>query len=373
MALIIRRESKYTVVEMAERRIKNIFSNGLPVYMSFSGGKDSLALATLVYNLIQRGEINPEQLTVNFIDEEAIYPCIEQTVKEWRKKFLLVGAKFNWYCVEVIHFNALNSLTMDETFICWDREKKDVWVRPMPSFAITEHPLLRAREETYQSFLERIESDGITITGVRAAESLQRLTYLSYAKRKDRLHPIYDWKDGDVWLYLYENNVKIPDVYLYMYQTGKSRADLRVSQFFSSDTVGALVRMNEYYPDLMERITRREPNAYLVALYWDSEMFRRSTRKRKELEKHVEQKDYKSEVMRLLSNIPENFPTKRQQVVAKYYKRLMLKIDGIATEKHYKKIYEALIGGDPKLRTYRAIYQQVFRDYYEELSKNERG
>lgn len=370
---IIRRESKYTVVEMAERRIKNIFSNGLPVYMSFSGGKDSLALATLVYNLIQSGEINPEQLSINFIDEEAIYPCVERTVKEWRKKFLLTGAKFNWYCVEVLHYNALNSLTTDETFICWDREKRDVWVRPMPPFAITEHPLLRAREETYQSFLERIESDGITITGVRVYESLQRLKNLAHAKRKDKLYPIYDWKDADVWLYLYENNVEIPEVYLYMYQTGKSRPQLRVSQFFSSDTVSALVRMNEFYPDLMERVKRREPNAYLVALYWDSEMFRRSTRKRNELEKNIEKKDYKAEVLRLLSNIPENFPAKRQQEVAKTYKKSMLRFDGFATEKHYKLIYEALIGGDPKLRTLRAIFQAVYADYSKELMKNERS
>ena len=39
---------------------------------------------------------------------------------------------------------------------------------------------------------------------------------------------------------------------------------------FSIDTARNLVKMDEYYPGLMERITRREPNAYLAALYWDS-------------------------------------------------------------------------------------------------------
>lgn len=43
--------------------------------------------------------------------------------------------------------------------------------------------------------------------------------------------------------------------------------------------------MNEYYPDLMERIIRREPNAYLAALYWDSEMFGRSSKNRRAIEK----------------------------------------------------------------------------------------
>lgn len=59
----------------------------------------------------------------------------------------------------------------------------------------------------------------------------------------------------------------IPDIYLYLWQAGTRKGQLRVSQFFSVDTARSLVKMNEYYPDLMERVTRREPNAYLAALY----------------------------------------------------------------------------------------------------------
>lgn len=40
------------VVEAAKIRIQNVFRNGLPVYMSFSGGKDSLCLSQIVMNLI---------------------------------------------------------------------------------------------------------------------------------------------------------------------------------------------------------------------------------------------------------------------------------------------------------------------------------
>ena len=76
-------------------------------------------------------------------------------------------------------------------------------------------------------------------------------------------------------------NVDIPEIYLFLWQSGTRKGQLRVSQFFSIDTAKSLVKMNEYYPDLMERIVRREPNAYLAALYWDSEMFGRSTAARK--------------------------------------------------------------------------------------------
>lgn len=133
------------VIKAAERRIINVFNNGLPVYMSFSGGKDSLCMAQLINNLVQRGKIDPKQLTVQFIDEEAIFPCIEKKVHEWRKKFMLMGAKFEWYCVECKHFNCFNELSNDETFILFDRYKKDVWIRQPPSFAIRDHPLLRPR------------------------------------------------------------------------------------------------------------------------------------------------------------------------------------------------------------------------------------
>jgi len=86
--------SDIDVVTAARQRIKNVFSNGVPVYLSFSGGKDSIVLADLTYKLIQAGEINPSQLTVLFVDEEAIFDSIEATTKAWRKKFLLAGAKF---------------------------------------------------------------------------------------------------------------------------------------------------------------------------------------------------------------------------------------------------------------------------------------
>lgn len=121
---IKRCESSIDVVKAAKIRIRNVFQNGLPVYMSFSGGKDSLCMAQLVMELVQAGEINPAQLTVQFIDEEAIFPCMEDKVKEWRKKFMLIGAKFEWYCLEVNTTTALMSCpTMKLLFVGTDIKK----------------------------------------------------------------------------------------------------------------------------------------------------------------------------------------------------------------------------------------------------------
>lgn len=373
-----RRESSIDVVKAAEIRITNVFNNGLPVFMSFSGGKDSLCMAQLVYNLVQRGKVNPSQLVVQFIDEEAIFPCIEKTVKNWRKRFILMGAKFEWYCLEVRHYNCFNELSNDESFICWDREKEDVWVRQPPSFAIRSHQLLKPRVETYQDFLPRTCQSGITMTGIRTAESVQRLQNIATMTRagktmtaKHQIFPIYDWTNNDVWLYLLNEHVEIPDIYLYLWQAGTRKGQLRVSQFFSIDTARSLVKMNEYYTDLMERVIRREPNAYLAALYWDSEMFGRNSATRRSIEADSDKKDYKAELIKMFNNMDVYFTTEHKRQIASKYRNFFIRVAPIATEKDYKIIYEGLISGDPKLRTYRALFQRIYGRYISEAKREE--
>ena len=206
---IKRLKSSIDIVEAAKLRVRNIFRNGLPVYFSFSGGKDSLALAQVVLSLAQAGEIDLHQMVVQFIDEEAIFPCIEEMVMKWRRIFMSYGARFDWFCLEVRHFNCFNQLANDESFICWDSRKQDVWIRKPPSFAVRTHPKLRPRQDTYQSFLARANTDGISIVGVRMSESVQRLQYIASMTRAGRsitsqlkAFPIYDWNNNDVWLYL---------------------------------------------------------------------------------------------------------------------------------------------------------------------------
>lgn len=36
---------------------------------------------------------------------------------------------------------------------------------------------------------------------------------------------------------------------------------------------------------------------------------------------------------------------------------------GIATQKHYKRMYEGILYGDPKMRVMRILHQQIFSDY----------
>lgn len=348
------------VVEMARERIVNLFKNGLPVYLSISGGKDSIVLSHVVYSLIREGLVDPKQLRVLFVDEEAMHAEVIRVTMDWRKRFLQVGAAFDWWCIEVKHFNCFNQLSQDESFICWDRTQRDNWVRPMPKFARTEHPLLRPGVDSYQEFFPRITRDGVTITGVRVAESLQRL--LNYTdKPVDRMFkPIYDWKDSDVWLYIKEHGLDFPETYLHLYQTGSSRRDMRLSQFFSIDTAKSLVKLAEFDHGLMDRVIKREPNAYLAALYWDSEMFRSAQRSgRKGNHEEVEDElDFKAETIRLLGH-PDYSPSSGNKVKihnAKEIRRMIVREGGHFGEKHWREAYNILVAGDPKSRATRALY-----------------
>jgi len=365
--MVIKREGKRSVIEAARKRIINAFSNKRKVYISFSGGKDSLCLLNLVLTLAGQGKINAAQMIVEFIDEEAIFDCIERTVQVWRKKVLLAGGQFNWFCLEVKHFCCFNHLEEEESFICWDSTKKEVWVRTPPCFAIRDHPCLKKRENTYQEFLMKHNADGICLTGVRMAESIQRLKYMTSSfsskrglARGNLVWPLYDWKDTDVWRYLYEEQIDIPDIYLFLYQTGSRLNELRVSQFFSVDTAKSLVKMNEYYPNLMDRIIRREPNAYLAALYWDSEMFRRSSKSRGKTE---DKKDYQAEVFNLLNNYRKHFITKVSVENAHSMIQLLIKYGPIIDSNLYKSMYNCLVGGDPKKRTLRSLIIQINSRY----------
>ena len=349
----------------------NVFANGVKVYMSFSGGKDSLCMADIVLKLIYAGEIDPRLLTVLFIDEEALYDSIEKKVMEWREKFISVGARFDWWCIEVKHFSAYNQLTSDESYTCWDHTQEDKWVRRPPPFAIRNHPRLRPGIDNYQSFLPKVTMDGVMICGVRATESVQRLQYMAALNMgksgtitgKNTIYPIYDWTTKDVWLYLLEQGVDIPEVYLWMYQTGINRNQLRISQFFSIDCVSSLMHIAELEPGLWERILKREPNAYLALLYWDTELYRRSSKNRRDNEAP---KDYKALVEKLLFEEPErHFSTDLTRMVADRYRRQFIRMSGTMKAQHYRKMYDGLVAGDPKLRTLRAIITDVSVDYAE--------
>lgn len=354
--MVVKRGLGIDVVTAARQRIIETFSRKRVVWLSFSGGKDSLVLASIVYDLILEGKIDKRLLRVYFIDEEAMYDDVIRVVKDWRGKFMEMGVPFEWYCLPVKHFNCLNTMSDEESFICWDPAKKDVWVREMPEFAITDDPFLIPYKDNYQAFCDRKAKayNYIVIHGVRVYESIQRQKYIAKMKNSDKILPIYDMTDKDVWLYIMLHNIDIPDAYENLYRVGTPTNRLRISQFFSIDTAKSLVSLGEMYPDLMERVTRREPNAYLCALYWDTEMFGRTTANRRKLEFDIDERDYKALAMEIIRSENPEHPE-----VIKQLRPPLLRAWNISNS-DWKMIYQTLQTGDPKGRKCRAIITRLF-------------
>jgi len=363
---------KRSVVDAARQRILNAFSNDCKIYLAFSAGKDTLCLSHLVYDLALSGQIKTDKLTVFFIDEEALYPSMEQMALRWRKRFLSIGAEFRWYCLPVRQVSMLDQLQNRESWITWEPGKEDVWCRQPPPFAIMRHPAIKyAGEMNYQTFAEKVFSDGLRLTGVRVSESIMRMKYISKMdftsgrmSTTRTIFPIYDWKDSDVWLYIKEHNLDFPEAYMDLYRAGVKKNMLRMCNYFASESIEGLRWICTTDPELWEKIERREPNAYLAMLYWDSEMFRRSTAKRRELEQDQEQKDYRALLEEMLFKHPKKyFTTAETMHVAMMYRQFYVKSDYMMTDKICKKMYETLCCGDPKQRTLRALYTVAYVDY----------
>lgn len=375
-------EGSVNVVDAAHQRIMNVFSNGCRVYMAFSAGKDSLCMSHIVYSLIRTGDIDPKQLVVLFIDEEAIYPSMYEMALQWHELFTRVGVEFRWYCLPVKQVCSLNHLQNDESWITWEPGKESEWIRQPPPWAITRSPYLHyPGEMNYQTFCQTITRDGLQMIGLRISESVQRRTSLSKTKLisgnmsgGNKVFPIYDWQDGDVWMYIRDHKLKFPQAYMNLYSVGTDKRHMRLSNFFGIDSCAGLKHIAETDPDLWARIEKREPNAYLTLLYWDSEMFKCSSRRRKELESEGTTKDYRALLEEMLFKNPAKYFTNDStRFVARQYRAFYIHNVTFMQEHHFRRMYEALNAGDPKLRTLRAMYTSVFGDYTYDARSSMKG
>lgn len=370
--------SDIDVVTAARQRIKNAWDTYPKIYLSFSGGKDSLCLTSLIYDMIMAGQIDKQKLTVTFIDEEGIYPSMEKNALNWREKFMKIGVPFEWYCLPFKQVCTLDSLSASESWITWEPGKEDVWMRQPPPFAIRKSNILKyAGEMNYQTFLERRCRDGLSLVGLRTAEAYTRLQTIAVMDlKKDNTHrfyPIYDWTDNDVWMYIKEHRLEFPEIYMHLYEAGVQKRNLRLSAFFGDKTTQGLRWIAEVQPDLWDKIEKRMPNAYLVLLYWESEMFARSSKKRKDLEEGVADAnvDYRDKCLDLLYRNTDKYNINHDTLARLGdWRSLFVRIDGKARRKHYKKMYESILYGDPKGRDRRSLIISVFTGYAKEIAKN---
>jgi predicted phosphoadenosine phosphosulfate sulfurtransferase len=274
-----------TVLEASTERISEVFDNFERIYISFSGGKDSSVMTHLVLAEAKRRN---RIVGLLIIDLEAQYndtiTHIEHMIEMYQDYIDL-----HWVCAELLLRNAVSNY--EPRWVCWDKEKEDTWVRPMPELAsdLTQYDFYvpKMEFEEFMVIFGEWYSQGRTTAafiGIRADESLHR--YRAIVSRKDGLmfnnwkwstkvssklfniYPIYDWRTEDIWVF----HGKFRDlphnrVYDKMMMAGVKISQQRLCQPYGDDQRKGLWLYHILEPDTWYKLIARVNGVNSGALY----------------------------------------------------------------------------------------------------------
>ncbi|OQX56517.1 MAG: phosphoadenosine phosphosulfate reductase [Candidatus Cloacimonas sp. 4484_209] len=273
------------VLDAAIERYEFVFNEFDNVYFSISGGKDSSVMIQLAAKVAR--ETN-KHFSLLFIDLEAQYQATIRHVEELIKDNKDVLDDIYWIALPISLRNAVS--VIQPKWICWDRDEKDKWVRPMPEseYVINEQncPFDWFKkgmefEEFILYFAEWFNKRKRGITGcgvaIRANESLNRfrtivsdkkITYkgkrwTTQVKLGNKIlkvynfYPLYDWRTEDIWGCVSKFNLKFNGIYDLMYKNGISIHQQRLCQPYGDDQRNSLDQFRALEPETWERILNR--------------------------------------------------------------------------------------------------------------------
>lgn len=250
------------VFEASKKRVKYIFDEFENIYVSFSGGKDS---GVCMHLMCEEARKRNRKIGVLFIDIEAHYQMTIDYSIQMIEKYKDVIIPY-WVCLPML---TDNSLSYDEmTWSWWETEKKDIWVREMPTMDyvinVDNNPIDYYKYNmTFEDFVAKFgrwfgkDEKTACIIGIRTQESLNRwraLTTKNKRKYKDimystqvdenvyNFYPIYDYTTEDIWTYYGKTGNEYNKFYDLMYKAGVSIHSMRIDEPFG-DTAKAGLNM----------------------------------------------------------------------------------------------------------------------------------
>ena len=273
-----------TVYEATLERISYIFDEFENIIVSVSGGKDSTTLATLALNEAKR---RGRKIGLFFLDEEVVYAS---TVKQI--EYLMSYAPENTIRLWLqIPFNLTNATSYKEgQLICWDPNKKHLWLRKRDTRNILHKPWSSNKEtirdknkgfgfyDAIENF-ERSYNNTAFLVGLRAEESLNRYRAVCknagyknilWSTKKGNnysFYPLYDWRFHDIWKYIYTNNIKYSKIYDYQYMKRMHYNEMRVSSLVHEKSFKALVELPEFEPETYDKLVKRISGISVAQLY----------------------------------------------------------------------------------------------------------
>jgi predicted phosphoadenosine phosphosulfate sulfurtransferase len=273
------------VLEATYERTNFVFDNFKKIYLSFSAGKDSTIMLHTTMKIAKERGI---KIGVMIVDLEGQYKLtiehIIECVKEYEDYIDLY-----WICLP-IHLR--NAVSVYEPFWkCWDKDKKDDWIRELPGTAISDESYFpffingMEFEEFVPEFGEWYSKGELTacLVGIRTDESLNRYRTIasdSKVKFKDKgyttkvtdnvfnVYPIYDWRTEDVWIYHAKNPThRYNFLYEMMHKAGLSISQQRICQPYGDDQRRGLWLFHLIEPETWAKVVARVNGANSGALY----------------------------------------------------------------------------------------------------------
>lgn len=283
----LKRYSEKSVYEASRERISYVFDNFERVYISFSGGKDSSVMVHLVMDeAIKR----KRKVGLLIIDLEAQYALTIQHVQDMVSMYR-DHCEVHWVCLPMLLRNAVSNF--EPRWCCWDPDKKDGWVREMPSDVsvvsdCNAYPFFQPKME-FEEFMVLWgvwysgDSSACGFVGIRADESLNRFRTIASSKKEmhggnkwttkveDNLfnaYPIYDWKTEDIWRFHAKHPGKPHNrVYDQMHKAGLAISQMRLCQPYGDDQRRGLWLYHILEPHTWFKLVARVNGANGGALY----------------------------------------------------------------------------------------------------------
>lgn len=274
------------VLTAAQKRISLVFDNFEKVYIAFSGGKDSSVMMHLVMaEAIKRNRV----VGVMYIDFEAQYA---DTITHINEMFRLYEKNIDphWICIPMLLRNAVTNY--EPRWVCWDEDKRDIWIRDKPLGCKTEadYPFAMPKME-FEEFITLFGEwygEGKACAGfigIRAQESLHRYCAVATWEKRDltfmghkwttkiiantyNIYPIYDWRTNDIWKYHNVFKDKPHNlIYDKMQMAGVPLSHQRLCQPFGDDQRRGLWLYHILEPQTWFKLVARVNGANSGALY----------------------------------------------------------------------------------------------------------
>ena len=277
------------VYDASQSRLEYIFNEFENVLVAFSGGKDSSVCLNMVYEYAKAHGML-DKVAMYHLDYEAQYQMTTDYVTKVFSEY--PGIKKYWLCLPIAAQCCCNMTS--GTWIPWEREKQNIWVREMPDseyvinqdnvqFQFKEGDMDYKVQTNFSKWFSKEYGKTAVVVGIRASESLHRYVAVSKDDKKiiydgkkwcsviDKntvnAYPIYDWETSDIWTanakFEWDYN-KLYDLY---YQAGLKIDQMRVASPFNDCASETLKLYKVIDPNMWGKMVSRVNGVNFTGIY----------------------------------------------------------------------------------------------------------